>query len=139
MSSGNKRLLGVCALVLLALAAPSFASAESCPKGQVGAPPYCAKVKFWLQTVRHEGTAAKIRIKVSAPGVVTAAAKYLVTVKATAKKAGRFWLPLKLDKAGIAVLEAQRVLHVRITFTYTPSGGSPLVKHKKIRYVLKGK
>lgn len=138
MNSGNKRLLGVCALVLLALAAPSFAVAEDCPKGQAGTPPYCAKVKFWLQTVKHEGTQAKIRVKVSAPGVVTAAAKYLVTVKATASKAGRFWLPLKLDKAGVAVLEKKKVLHVRITFTYTPAGGLPLVKRKLIRFKLKG-
>jgi hypothetical protein len=138
MSSGNKRLLGVCALVLLALAAPSLAAAGKCPKGQAGLPPYCAKVKFWLQTVKHEGTSAKIRIKVSAPGVVTAKAKYLVTVKATAKKAGRFWLPLKLDKAGVAALEKKKVLHVRITFTYTPVEGLPLVKHKQIRFKLKG-
>jgi hypothetical protein len=138
MSSGNKRLLGVCALVLLALAAPSLATAEMCPKRQAGTPPYCAKVKFWLQTVKHEGTQAKIRIKVSAPGVVTAKAKYLITVKATAKKAGRFWLPLKLDKAGVAALEKKKTLHVRITFTYTPDGGLPLVKHKQIRFKLKG-
>lgn len=138
MSSGNKRLLGVCALVLLALAAPSLAAAEDCPKGQAGTPPYCAKVKFWLQTVKHEGTSAKIRVKVSAPGVVTAEAKYLVTVKATAKKAGRFWLPLKLDKAGVAALEKKKALQVRITFTYTPVGGLPLVKRKLIRFKLKG-
>jgi hypothetical protein len=138
MSSRNKRLLWVCALVLLALAAPSLAVAQTCPKGQVGTPPYCAKVKFWLQTVKHEGTSAKIRVKVSAPGVVTAAAKYLVTVKATAKKAGRFWLPLKLDSAGIAQLQKVRTLKIRVTFTYTPTGGFPLVKHKSIRFRLEG-
>src|SRR5262249_20857924 len=128
-----------CALVLLALAAPSLAAAGKCPKGQAGTPPYCAKVKFWLQTVKHEGTSAKIRVKVSAPGVVTAKAKYLVTVKATAKKTGRFWLPLKLNKAGVAALEKKKTLRVRITFTYAPNGGLPLVKHKTIRFKLKGK
>ena len=104
MSSGNKLLAAVCALVLVALVLSPAAGAESCPKGQVGTPPYCttSSTKFWLQTVKHEGTSARIRVKVSAPGVVTAsAAKYLVTTKVTAKSAGRFWLPLQLSKAGI--------------------------------------
>ncbi len=140
MDSGKKLLLAVCALVLAALSLlPAVAAGtEKCPKGQAGTPPYCTSVKFWLQTVKHEGTSAKIRVKVSAPGVVTAAAKYLVTVKATAKQAGRFWLPLKLNSAGVEQLQKKRTLKVRITFTYTPSGGLPLVKRKTIRFKLKG-
>jgi hypothetical protein len=139
MNSGKKLLLAVCALVLAVLALlPASAGAETCPKGQAGTPPYyCTQVKFWLQTVKHEGTSAKIRVKVSAPGVVTASAKYLVTAKATAKSAGRFWLPLKLDKAGIAQLQKARTLKVKITFTYTPTGGLPLQKRKTIRFKLK--
>jgi hypothetical protein len=140
MNSGNKLLLAVCALVLVALATPSLAGAtEKCPKGQAGTPPYyCTKVKFWLQTVKHEGTSAKIKVKVSAPGVVTASAKYLVTTKATAKSAGRFWLPLKLNSAGIEQLQKKQTLQVKITFTYTPTSGLPLIKRKLIRFRLKG-
>jgi len=138
LNSRNKLVLGVCALVLAALSLlPAAASsAEKCPKGQIGTPPYCTYAKFWLHTVKHEGTSAKIKVKVSAPGVVTASAKYLLTTKATAKSAGRFWLPMKLSKAGIEA--AQKApdgrLRVRITFVYTPDGGSPLQKRKNITF-----
>ncbi len=140
MNLGNKLLLAVCALVLatLSLMPTVAAGTEKCPKGQVGTPPsYCTKVRFWLQTVKHEGTSARIRVKVSAPGVVTASAKYLVTTKATAKSAGRFWLPLKLNSVGIEQLQKKQTLPVRITFTYTPTGGLPLTRHKTIRFRLK--
>jgi hypothetical protein len=138
MNSGNKLLVTVCALVLVALAMPSVAAAETCPKGQAGTPPYyCTKVKFWLQTVKHEGTSAKIRVKVSAPGVIEASAKYLQTVKATAKSAGRFWLPLKLNSEGIEQLQKKRALQVKVVFTYTPTGGLPIEKRKTIRFKLK--
>lgn len=138
MNSGNKLRLAVCALALMALALPSVAAAETCPKGQVGTPPYCTAAKFWLQTVKHEGTSAKIRVKVSAPGVVVASAKDLVTAKATAKKAGRFWLPLKLNSSGVEQLQKKLTLQAKITFAYTPTGGLPQVKHKTIRFKLKG-
>lgn len=140
MNSGNKLLLALCALALTALALASVAGAETCPKGQVGTPPYCTTPSnnFTLETVKHEGTSAKIRVKVPAPGVVTASAKYLVTTKATAKSAGRFWLPLKLNSSGVELLQKKQTLQVKITFTYTPTGGLPQVKHKTIRFRLKG-
>jgi hypothetical protein len=140
MSSGNKLLLAVCALALSALALTSVAAADTCPKGQVGTPPYCTTPsnQFWLQTVKHEGTSAKIRIKVPGPGTVTASAKYLLTTKATANSAGKFWLPLKLNSAGIAQLKKRHTLQVRIAFVYTPTGGSPAEKRKTIRFKLKG-
>jgi hypothetical protein len=133
----NKLLPIVCALALVALAPPPGAvAAEKCPKGQTGTPPYCTTPsnKFWLQTVKHEGTSAKIRVKVSGPGVVTASGKYLQTTKATAKSAGRFWLPLKLTSAGIAVLQKERTLKVKITFVFTPTGGTPASKRKSIAF-----
>jgi hypothetical protein len=141
MNSGNKLLLAVCALVLTALTLVPGAAvgAEKCPKGQTGTPPYCTTPsnKFWLQTVKHEGTSAKIKVKISGPGVVTASGKYLLTTKATAKSAGKFWMPLKLTAAGIAALQKARTLKVKITFVYTPTGGSPASKRKTIRFKLK--
>jgi hypothetical protein len=132
---GKKLLPAVCALVLAALV-PTAAAAEQCPTGQYGTPPYCTTA-FQLQTVKHEGVQAKIRVKVPGPGTITASAKkYLLTTKATAKSAGRFWLPLKLSKEGIeAAHEAPaHSLRVRIAFVYTPTVGTPGTRHKKIRF-----
>src|SRR5262245_51249012 len=100
MKSGNKLLLSLCALVLTALALlPAAAAAggsEKCPKGQTGTPPYCTTPsnKFKLGTIKHQGTSAKIRVTVPGPGVIKASGKRLLTTKATAKAAGKFWLPL---------------------------------------------
>jgi len=140
LNSRNKLLLAVCALVLAALSLlPAAASGtEKCPKGQTGTPPYCTTPanKFWLHTVKHEGTSAKIKVKVSGPGIVTASGKGLLTTKATAKSAGRFWLPMKLAKAGIEA--AQKApggrLRVKITFVFTPTGGTPAQKRKNITF-----
>ena len=90
MKPSNKLLLAVCALVLAVLAIASPAGAASCPKGQVGTPPYCTTPSnnFKLETIKHEGVAAKIRVKVPGPGIVTASGKDLLTTKATAKSAG---------------------------------------------------
>jgi hypothetical protein len=140
MNSSKKLLLVACALALAALALSPVAAAESCPKGQVGTPPYCTTPsnRFTLETVKHEGTSAKIRIRLPGPGVVTASGKYLQTTTGTAKSAGKFWFPLKLTSAGVAVLQKKRTLKVRITFVYTPTGGLPLSKRKTIRFKLKG-
>lgn len=140
MNLGNKLLLAVCALALAALSLlPAGAvAAEKCPKGQTGTPPYCTTPsnKFWLHTIKHEGTSAKIKVKVSGPGVVTASAKDLLTTKATAKSSGRFWLPLKLSKAGIAAAQKAPAgrLRVRVTFVFTPTGGNPAQKRKNITF-----
>jgi hypothetical protein len=139
---GNKLLLAVCALALAALsllpAGAGAAAPPKCPKGQTGTPPYCTNIsnKFWLHTVKHGGTSAKIKVKVSGPGVVTASGKYLLTTKATAKSAGRFWLPLKLSKAGIAAAQKASAgkLKVRVTFVFTPTGGNPSQKRKNITF-----
>lgn len=140
MNLGNKLLVSVCALVLAALSLlpAGAAAAEKCPKGQAGTPPYCTTPsnKFWLHTVKHEGTSAKIKVKVSGPGVVTASGKYLLTTKATAKSAGRFWLPLKLSKAGVEAAQKApaRSLRAKITFVFTPTGGTPAQKRKNITF-----
>ena len=140
MNSRNKLLLAVCALVLAALSLLPAAAAGTgkCPKGQTGTPPYCTTIsnKFWLHTIKHEGTSAKIKVKVSGPGVVTASGKGLLTTKATAKSAGKFWLPLKLSKAGIEAAQKApgHTLKVKITFVFTPTGGTPAQKFKKIRF-----
>jgi len=137
MRSGNKLLLGVGALLaIVALLAPSAVAAETCPKGQTGTPPYCTKVKFWLQTVKHEEPNAKIRVKVLAPGSVTASSPYIKTVTAKASSAGRFWMPLKLNKAGLALLQKLRTIKVKVKFAYTLAGGPTLTKRKSIRFRL---
>jgi hypothetical protein len=139
MKPGDKLLLAVCALVLTVLAIPSVAGAESCPIGQTGTPPYCTTPanKFTLETVKREGASARIRVKVPGPGAITASGKDLLTTKATAKSAGKFWLPLKLGKAGVAALRKERTLKVKVTFVYTPTGGSPARKRKTVRFNLK--
>lgn len=145
MNLGNKLFAGLsagaCALVLAALLLPAVAVAggHGCPKGQTGTPPYCTKPSnnFQLQTVKHEGTRAKIRIKVPGPGVVKATGKYLVPATAKPKAKGRFWMTLKLTSAGVAILNKKRTLKVRIAFVYTPTEGTPRTRHKTIRFKAK--
>ncbi len=91
--------------------------------------------KFNLGKVKHPETGVvTIRVKVPAPGVFTATAKRMKTVKAQVKTPGSFTLPLKLSKKGLALLDESkgRQLRIRISFVYTPTEGEPHQRFKKL-------
>jgi hypothetical protein len=136
---GNRLLLllaGALAVVALALPAASFAA--GCPKGQTGTPPYCTPVasnKFNLGKVKHPSTGVvTIRVKVYSGGTFTATADLMKTAKATGKSAGSFTLKLELNAKGMAELEKAkgRQLRIKVKFTFSPTGGEPRTKLKKL-------
>jgi hypothetical protein len=125
-------LLGGVAAVFASASLPAFASADCLP-------PYCQPSPpnnhFELRKVGHPKTGVvTIRIKVSAPGGVVASGKRMKKVKARAKAAGIFTLRLRLTKQGMKVLRQSsgRQLRVRITFSFTPTGGKARKKVKKL-------
>jgi len=91
------------ALAVVALALPAASTADGCPKGQAGTPPYCTPLpsnKFNLGKVKHPSTGVvTIRVKVSSGGTFTATADLMKTAKATGKSAGSFTLKLELNLA----------------------------------------
>ena len=135
------------ALAALALSFPASSFAEHCPPGQTGTPPYCQSEpsnKFNLGKVKHPKTGVvTIRVKVSSGGVFVATGKWMKTARAKGKEAGSFTLKLKLTKKGMEKLgEAKgQQLRIKVKFTFTPNGGKPRTKYKKLifRVVHKGK
>jgi hypothetical protein len=125
-------LLSAGVVVAFVLALPSAVPASECT------PPYCqAKPSnhFDLRKVGHPKTGVvTIRIKVAGPGVVTASGRWMRKAKARAKAAGIFTLRLRLTKQGMRVLRQSRgrQLRVRVTFSFTPTGGTPRKKVKKL-------
>ncbi len=126
------------ALAVVALALPAASPAAGCPKGQTGTPPYCTPLpsnKFNLGKVKHPSTGVvTIRVKVFSGGTFTATADLMKTAKATGKSAGSFTLKLELNAKGMAELsKAQgRQLRIKVKFTFSPTGGEPRTKHKKL-------
>jgi hypothetical protein len=126
------------ALAVIALALPAASSADGCPKGQTGTPPYCSPLpsnKFNLGKVKHPSTGVvTIRVKVSSGGTFTATADLMKTAKATGKSAGSFTLKLELNAKGMAELEKAkgRQLRIKVKFTFSPTGGEPRTKLKKL-------
>jgi hypothetical protein len=126
------------ALAVVALALPAASSAAGCPKGQTGTPPYCTPLpsnKFNLGKVKHPSTGVvTIRVKVYSGGIFTATADLMKTAKATGKSAGSFTLKLELDAKGMAELEKAkgRQLRIKVKFTFSPTGGEPRTKLKKL-------
>lgn len=127
------------ALALVALAFPAASTAAECPPGQTGTPPYCAPLspsnKFNLGKVKHPSTGVvTIRVRVSSGGTFTATAGLMKTAKATGKSAGKFTLKLKLNANGMAKLEESkgRQLRIRVRFSFSPTGGEPRTKFKKL-------
>ena len=126
------------ALAVIALALPAASPASGCPKGQTGTPPYCTPLpsnKFNLGKVKHPSTGVvTIRVKVSSGGTFTAAADLMKTAKATGKSAGSFTLKLELDAKGMAELKKAKgkQLRIKVKFTFSPTGGEPRTKFKKI-------
>jgi hypothetical protein len=128
-------LLPVGVVVALALALPSAATASGCT------PPYCPGPTpkpdnhFNLRKVGHPKTGVvTIRIKVPGPGVVTASGREMVRVKARARAAGTFTMRLRLTKKGMRALRGSRgrQLRVKVTFAFTPAGGTTRKKTKKL-------
>jgi len=126
------------ALAVVALALPAASTADGCPKGQAGTPPYCTPLpsnKFNLGKVKHPSTGVvTIRVKVSSGGTFTATADLMKTAKATGKSAGSFTLKLELNSKGMAELEKAkgRQLRIKVKFTFSPTGGEPRTKLKKL-------
>lgn len=136
---GNRLLLLLAgALAVVALALPGVSFADGCPKGQTGTPPYCTPLpsnKFNLGKVKHPSTGVvTIRVKVSSGGTFTATAGLMKTAKATGKSAGSFTLKLELNAEGMAELKASKgkQLRIKVKFTFSPTGGEPRTKLKKL-------
>jgi hypothetical protein len=126
-------------LALLALALPAASPAAKCPSGQTGTPPYCTPLppsnKFNLGKVKHPSTGVvTIRVKVSSGGAFTATAGLMKTAKAMGKAAGSFTLKLKLNAKGMAELQESKghQLRIKVKFTFSPTGGEPRTKYKKL-------
>jgi hypothetical protein len=131
-------LLLVGGLAAIALALPAAAAAEQCPPGQSGTPPYCQPEpsnKFNLGKVKHPKTGVvTIRVKVSSGGLFVATAKWMRKAQAKGKEAGSFTLRLQLTKQGMKKLRMAKgqQLRIKVKFTFTPNGGKPRTKHKKL-------
>ncbi len=98
-------------------------------------PPPPPPNNFTLGKVKHPQTGVvTIRIAVPGPGTMTATGRAMKTVKARAKAGGNYILRLELTKHGMKVLRKSkgRQLRVKVSFTYTPTGGQPRTKIKKI-------
>ncbi|HEY8082569.1 MAG TPA: hypothetical protein VIE64_03290 [Solirubrobacterales bacterium] len=90
---------------------------------------------FQLGKVKHPSTGVvTIRVKVPAPGTFTATAPRMKTIKAQVKTPGQFTLPLRLSSKGLADLKASQggQLRIKVKFTFSPTGGEPRTKLKKI-------
>jgi hypothetical protein len=134
-------------LAAVALVLPTVSSATECPPGETGTPPYCTpnppSNKFNLGKVKHPATGVvTIRVKVSSGGTFVATGKYMNTARAKGKAAGSFTLKLTLTKQGMEKLgEAKgQQLRIKVKFTFSPTGGTPRTKYKKLIFrVVKSK
>lgn len=122
-----------------ALALPATAAADGCPPPEVGTPPYCTPPKpsnkFNLGKVKHPQTGVvTLRVKVSSGGTFTATGKWMRKARAEGEAAGSFTLKLKLNKRGMKKLRESkgRQLRIRVRFTFSPTGGTPRTKYKKL-------
>jgi hypothetical protein len=118
--------------IVVALALPAAAAAAECT------PPYCQAPPsnhFNLRKVGHPKTGVvTIRVKVPGPGVLRASGKLMRKVKARAKAAATPTLRLRLTNKGMKKLKRTRgrQLRIKVTFAYTPTGGTTRKKHKKL-------
>lgn len=135
-------------LAAAALASPATSAAAECPPGETGTPPYCTpnpqpSNKFNLGKVKHPKTGVvTIRVKVSSGGTFTATGKWMRKAQAKGKAAGSFTLKLKLTKKGMKKLKKAkgRQLRIKVKFTFSPTGGTPRTKYKKLIFrVVKSK
>jgi hypothetical protein len=71
---------------------------------------------------------AKLTASVKRPARTVALAK----ARKTARAAGRVTLTLRLRKKGLALLRRRHALKARISVTFSPAGGTPRTKTKRV-------
>jgi hypothetical protein len=142
MRTWSISLLLSAALALAALA-PAGASADTCPPGQEGTPPYCKPVAATLEVKVLKATPGSIqlRVTVNLPGQVKVTGRGVRT-KVASVGAGTRKLVVKLSKKAKKRLQEKGEVRLRLTVTFTPSNGaspvSEVVRAKVVKHGGKG-
>jgi hypothetical protein len=84
---------------------------------------------------KHKGTATQT-VKVPGAGKLVLKGKGVKTARKTAS-GGKVKLKIVLSAKQLRLLKAAGKLKVKVAVTFTPTGGKPLTKHKKITLIFK--
>jgi hypothetical protein len=134
-------LLSSAALLAAVMLIPSAASAATCPPGQEGTPPYCKDVPptIDVETVKVTPGTSTVTLNVSAPGTVKVSGKGVKPSSIKVSAAGDVKVKVALTPAEKKLLNKKGKVTLKVTITYTPTGGSPITKTVKIVVKKKGK
>jgi hypothetical protein len=124
-------------LAATALALPAAASADSCPPGQEGTPPYCKPITPTLKVKvkKANPSGVVLAVTVNLPGKVKVAGKPIKN-KTASVQAGTSRIKVLLTKKAKKKLQKKGKIKFKLTVTFTPTNGAPPVT-KKVKVTIK--
>lgn len=105
---------------------------DSCRTGEEGRGTEAARISFGKVKLKKEQGTATLPVNVSGAGAVVLKGKGLVKASRAAKAAGTLKLPVKAKGQTLDELRDTGRVTVMAKVTFTPRGGSPLTKSRKI-------
>jgi hypothetical protein len=110
---------------------PPKEETKKCPKGQVGSYPDCVTPAVAFEGIKFNPNGSTLLLEVNAPGTVKVSGK---GIKTTVVKvaAGKVKVKVLLTPKEKLLLAKKGELHLKVTITYTPTGGRPITKTVKI-------
>lgn len=131
-------LLPMLAAIATALVAPASSVGAGCPPGQTGTPPYCVTPFITVKVVKATKTTITLKLTANVPGTVKVTGSGVKT-KSTRICASACTVQLKLSLTAAAKkqLKEKGKIKIKLTVTYTPDGGTAIVK--KITVTIKSK
>jgi hypothetical protein len=110
---------------------PPKEETKTCAAGQVGTYPNCVTPVLDVGSITVKPNSSTITLKINAAGTVKVSGKGIKT--ATVKVSpGNVKITVKLTSAEKKILKKKGTLKLKVTITYTPTGGSPITKTVKV-------
>jgi hypothetical protein len=97
-------------------------------------PPEPPENKITLGSAKPKGENIALKVTVPGAGSLKATGKKMATLKGNAKGAGTVTLKLKLSSAGKKELHAKGKVTVKVTVTFTPTGGTAGMATKMVTF-----
>jgi hypothetical protein len=104
---------------------------KTCAPGQVGTFPNCVTPTVGVNEIKVKPNSSTVTLKVNAPGKVKISGKGIASTTVSVKP-GNVKIKVALTPKEKKLLKKKGKLNLKVTITYTPTGGSPITKTVKI-------
>jgi hypothetical protein len=110
---------------------PPHETPKTCAAGQVGTYPNCVTPTIGVNEIKVKPNSSTVTLKVNAPGKLKVSGKGIASTTVSVTP-GNVKVKVALTPKEKKLLAKKGKLNLKVTITYTPTGGTPVTKTIKI-------